>query len=46
MIYSLFIYLKNKFFVKEEPIKKIDNYHTILNLGYLPNGEFSIDELV
>jgi hypothetical protein len=36
MLYSFFIYLKQKFFEKNDPIKKIDNNCVILNLGYLP----------
>jgi hypothetical protein len=37
MIYSFYIYIKNKFFEKKQPIVKIDSNHSvILNLGYLP----------
>jgi hypothetical protein len=38
MIYSIYNYIKNKFFNKQEIIKKDkDNNCIILNLGYLPN---------
>ena len=37
MIYSFYIYIKNKFFEKRQPVIKIDNaYSVVLNLGYLP----------
>jgi hypothetical protein len=39
MIYTFYNYIKNKFFIKKEIIKKIDNNYIILNLGYLPKDE-------
>lgn len=38
MLYSFYIYIKDKFFVKKPLIQKIDSNHSvILNLGYLPD---------
>jgi hypothetical protein len=39
MIYSFYIYIKEKFFNKKQFVEPIDNNCCILNIGYLPNDE-------